>query len=233
MKTSPSVKKKCSNFTIKKVTASNERDGLASHTVNHIVGSTTDSWVPAWQGIWETNTHVGGATTRLNTGGILIGEWIQFEFNGPVSIEHFTVFGRDNVEAKWLPSTFNILGSNDGTEFTVLNSWTGIEMSQHSHATSLANYKTMTSPETTSIVEWRNDGNTGTGKNFFKKFNVLNTTKKRHVIYRISISKVTSGKALSISEFEFKHRTGEYIATTFKNFDVFRVPTVDVITFAE
>ena len=227
------AKKRYSQFSVKNVTASNQRDGAASNTTNGIVGSTIDSWVPAWQGIWETNSYIGGSTTRLNTSGVINAEWIQFEFNGPVSIEHFTFFGRDNTEAKWLPSDFQILGSHDGSKFTVLNTWTGIEMSQHSHASSLDAYKTMIAPETTSVTQWRNDWNTGTGKNFFKKFDATNTIKKEFVYHRILITKVTGGKAISISEIEFKQRTGKFSLSTIKDIDSFKVPVVNVMPIAQ
>ena len=227
------AKKRYSQFSVKNVTASNQRDGAASNTTNGIVGSTIDSWVPAWQGIWETNSYIGGSTTRLNTSGVINAEWIQFEFNGPVSIEHFTFFGRDNTEAKWLPSDFQILGSHDGSKFTVLNTWTGIEMSQCSHASSLDAYKTMIAPETTSVTQWRNDWNTGTGKNFFKKFDATNTIKKEFVYHRILITKVTGGKAISISEIEFKQRTGKFSLSTIKDIDSFKVPVVNVMPIAQ
>ena len=227
------AKKRYSQFSVKNVTASNQRDGAASNTTNGIVGSTIDSWVPAWQGIWETNSYIGGSNTTLNTGGVINAEWMQFEFNGPVSIEHFTFFGRDNTEAKWLPSDFQILGSHDGSKFTVLNTWTGIEMSQCSHASSLDAYKTMIAPETTSVTQWRNDWNTGTGKNFFKKFDATNTIKKEFVHHRILITKVTGGKAISISEIEFKQRTGEFSLSTIKDIDSFKVPVVDVMPIAQ
>ena len=227
------AKKRYSQFSVKNVTASNQPGGNAANTINGIDGSTVDSWVPEWISVWETNTYVGGSTTTLNTGGVINAEWIQFEFNGPVSIEHFTFFGRDNTEAKWLPSDFQILGSHDGSKFTVLNTWTGIEMSQCSHASSLDAYKTMIAPETTSVTQWRNDWNTGTGKNFFKKFDATNTIKKEFVYHRILITKVTGGKAISISEIEFKQRTGKFSLSTIKDIDSFKVPVVNVMPIAQ
>ena len=197
------------NSTIKTARASNIEQPIfpASNTINNKVGSTKDCWIPKVAGRWNTNTFAGTEFTIVN-GTNYVADWIDYEFNKPVSLENFTIFGRSEIDARWLPSEFKLLASHDGTNYIVINSYSNLQTTDYSSADTLEQYKSAIAPRTTLITEWNAENNPGhQGRNFYKFFNNLNTYNKQYKYYRFAIKKVTTGGAISISEIEMNLRS--------------------------
>ena len=98
-------------------------------------------------GYSTTGAYVGTVSTGgafYTTAGIYNGEWLQVQLPSPIILINYTIQARSGQESSKSPNTFVILGSNDGSNWTLLNTQTGITAA--TYASQAVVYFTISNP---------------------------------------------------------------------------------------
>ena len=110
-------------------------------------------------GYSTTGTYVGtvpsgGAFyTTTGTAGTYNGEWLQIQMPTGILLQNYSIQARGGQESSKSPNTFVILGSNDGTTWTLLDTQSGITAA--SWASQIVVTFTIASPGTTKYTYFR------------------------------------------------------------------------------
>lgn len=105
-------------------------------------------------GTYVGTVSSGGAFfTTTGTAGTYDGEWLQIQMPTGMVLQNYSIQGRSGYEATRTPSTFVILGSNDGTTWTLLDTQSGVAAS--SYASQTVVYFTIASPGATTYTYFR------------------------------------------------------------------------------
>jgi len=88
-----------------------------------------ENFYGATYGYSTTGTYVGTASSGgafYTTAGIYNGEWLQIQFPTATFLQSYSLQGRSGQESSKSPNTFVILWSNDGANWTLLDSRSGV-----------------------------------------------------------------------------------------------------------
>ncbi len=105
-------------------------DGLVPYKMfDKVTNSGTSIWASSPQNIYNATTGAyAGAVTTSNVDGAssYTGEWIQLQLSVPTALSYYTLFPRPDTSVGQMMNTWRLLGSNDGTSWTTLDTKSGV-----------------------------------------------------------------------------------------------------------
>ncbi len=128
-------------------------DGLVPFKMfDKVTNSGSSIWASSPQNLYNATTGAyAGAVTTTNVDGAssYTGEWIQLQLSVPTALSHYTLFPRPDTAVGQMMNTWRLLGSNDGTSWTTLDTESGVS------TWSLGVSKTYTVNSTTAYTYFR------------------------------------------------------------------------------
>ncbi len=105
-------------------------DGLVPYKLfDKVTNSGTSIWASSPQNLYNATTGAyTGAVTTTNVDGAssYTGEWIQLQLSVPTILSYYTLFPRPDTAVGQMMNTWRLLGSNNGTSWTTLDTESGV-----------------------------------------------------------------------------------------------------------
>jgi hypothetical protein len=106
-------------------TASDSGDGASTFAYYAFDNNTSTYWESEGNYNPSGGGYVGAVTTTYNTSISILGEWIQIQLPSAINIYSYSILGRTGLTLR-SPNTFVLLGSNNGSTWTLVDSETNI-----------------------------------------------------------------------------------------------------------
>ena len=88
------------------------------------------SWASSTQVFSPTGSYIGTASTTTASGAVLAGEWLQLQLPSPLVLSAYLL--ATTASSNFFPSSWTLLGSNDGSTWAVVESRSGMALAPSS-----------------------------------------------------------------------------------------------------